>query len=81
MPEDYPRPPADAYFMVQNILPPGYLVANQAPTRGRKVMVKSHIDSVMTYWEMDKRTAVFVITELRRLQEPVEITTSDYDNR
>lgn len=78
---DAPRRPADAYMYVTNILPPGYLVANTPPLQGRKLMVKAYTDNVATFWEMDKDTARFIFNKLRDTGAPVDVTSSDYDNR
>lgn len=78
---DVPHAPADAYQWVEKALPMGYLVANQPPDVGRKLIVKAHSDQVSTFWEMDPATCKLTYANLRRMNAPVDITTTDYDNR
>jgi len=78
---DIPHRPADAYLHVEAALPLGYLVAQQPPVQGRKLIVKAYSDGVLTYWEMDRDTCKRTYANLKRMGAPVEVTTTDYDNR
>jgi hypothetical protein len=78
---DIPHRPADAYQYVEQALPVHYLVANQPPVTGRKLIVSAYSDGVRTYWEMDRDTCKRTYANLKRQGAPVEVTTTDYDNR
>ena len=80
-PEDEPQPPCHAYREVERVLPPGYLVANEPPTQGRKLIVTSRVDGLTSYWEMDPSTARYVYETLRTEGRPVDCTSAQYDNR
>lgn len=79
--EDAPQPPCHAYREVEAVLAPDYLVAQQPPPTGRKLIVSSLVDRVTSYWEMDPWTARFVFDQLKANGAQVHVTSADYDNR
>lgn len=78
--DDAPQPPCHAYREVEAVLSPAYLVAHTPPPRGRKLIVSSLVDRVITYWEMDPYTARFVYDQLRDNGAQVHVTSADYDS-